>query len=68
MSTELKFPKKGAVARLREFYLEITKKPLTSEQRKNLEDTFKKRNESPDVTENNTPKKIAKSDQDIELS
>ncbi|MFN8944359.1 MAG: hypothetical protein ACK5WZ_07015, partial [Pseudobdellovibrionaceae bacterium] len=43
--TELKYPKKGAVAKLREFYLEIVKKPLTPEQKANLEEVFKKKDQ-----------------------
>lgn len=63
MSAELKYPKKGAVARLREFYLEIVKKPLTPEQRANLEEVFKKKDQS-----KANEKKIAKPNEDAGLA
>ena len=66
MSTELKYPKKGAVGRLRQLYFEITKKPLTPDQRKNLEDAFEKKDHNEEA-DKSRPKKIAKPEQDAGL-
>lgn len=63
MSTPLKYIKKGSVARFREFYNKITKKPLTSEQREELLEVFKKK-DKPDADQVKQ-KKIASSDQDL---
>jgi hypothetical protein len=63
MSTPLKYIKKGSVARFREFYKKTTKKPLTSEQRKELLEVFKKKDKS--EADQVNQKKIARSDQDL---
>jgi len=65
MSSDLKYPQKGAVAKLRDLYSEIIKKrPLTPEQRERFIEIFKKKEDAPETTEK---KKIAKSHQGAEL-
>ena len=64
MSKILKGPKEGAAARLREIYSKIIKRPISPEQRKDLEEVFKKRDQSTDTEKS---KKIAKSESDAEL-
>lgn len=65
MSTELKGPKKNAAQKLRDLYFKVTKRPLSPENRKNIEDLLKDRKAQ---IEKNRPRKIAKSDADTELS
>lgn len=67
MSTPLKQIKKGSVAKFREFYNKVVRKPLSREDREELRDVFKKKDQ-PEQTETNMPKKIAKSDQDMGLT
>lgn len=59
--TNLKVPKKGAVARLRKLYNERREKPLTPAQLEEMKDVFGKKNS------NEKPaKKIARGDHDLE--
>ena len=58
------YPKSGAVAKVREVYNELRRRPLSEDQRKELEDVFKKR----DKPSEKTPKKIAKPDRDAGLA
>ncbi len=67
MSAPLKQIKKGSVAKFREFYNKVVRKPLSPEDREELRDVFRKKNQS-EQTETNKPKKIAKSDQDMGLT
>lgn len=45
MSSELKQVKKGSVAEFREFYNNVIKKPLSSKDREELREAFKKKGE-----------------------
>jgi hypothetical protein len=59
-----KIPKKGAVARLRELFYERRNQPLSSEEKKRLRETFKKK--SPEAVPEK-PKKSARQKSDLEL-
>ena len=56
--------KKGSVAKFKELFNKVKQTPLTSEQRQEILEVFKK-NKNPEVAEKIQRKKIAKSDQDI---
>ena len=64
MEKPLKTPNKGAVARLRELYFERRKRPLSPEEKKRLQETFKKK--SPEAIPEK-PKKSARQKRDLEL-
>lgn len=64
MSTESKGPKKDAAQKLRDLYFKVTKRPLSPENKKNIEDLLKDRK---DQIEKEQPRKIAKSDTDAGL-
>lgn len=64
MSETLKYLKKGSVARFREFYNKVIKKPLTPKQREELLEIFQKK-EKPEVTKKEKPKMVAKTDRDL---
>ena len=61
--TKPKGPQPNAVSKMREAYNRIRKRPLTSEQKEELREVFRKKDEK----ENKTPKKIARSEMDAEL-
>ncbi len=62
MSTPLKGPKKDAVARLRDFYNKVVRKPLTEQDKAEIREVFKKKEKAAEKA-----KKIAKPNQDMEL-
>lgn len=64
MSEPLKYLKKGSVARFREFYNKIVKKPLTPEQREELLEIFQKKDKA-ETPEKLKSKIAAKSDRDL---
>lgn len=66
MSTTPKGPKKDAAQKLRDLYFKITKRPLSPENRKDLEEVFRKK-EPTESAEPIKPKKIAKPDRDAGL-
>ena len=66
MSSSLKQIKKGSVARFRDFYNKVVRKPLSSDDREELRDAFKKKNRE-ERADNKKPRKIAKPDQDLGL-
>jgi hypothetical protein len=63
MDTPLKYPNKGAGNRLRDFYNKL-RKPLSPKQKEEWQDILKK---SVPANDKVIPKKIAKSDSDMEL-
>ena len=66
MSSNFKQIKKGSVSRFREFYNKVVRKPLSPEDREELRDAYKKKDQA-GRTDNEKPKKIAKHDQDLGL-
>lgn len=64
MNEPLKYLKKGSVARFREFYNKVVKKPLTPEQREELLEIFQKK-DKPENAEKEKPKMVAKPDRDL---
>jgi len=65
MATELKHLKKGSVVKFKELLNQVKKIPLTSEEREELKEVFKKKESPPETAEKIKPQKIAKPDQDI---
>jgi hypothetical protein len=63
MEKPLGVPKKGAGARLREFYKKLRERPLSPSEKAELIETFKKKKQS----DEKAPKKIAKPPRDLEL-
>ena len=61
MDSSLKKPKKGAGPRLREFYKNLRKQPMSPE----LKETLNKKDQP---AKEDSRKKIAKADRDVELS
>ena len=57
---------KNAVARLREFYNTVIRRPLTEQEKEKLRDVFKKENTSEEPKADSS-KKIAKPEQDAGL-
>lgn len=69
MSTqEPKGPKKDAAQKLRDLYFKITKRPLSPESRKDIEEMLKQRKEQLKKDTPSKPKKVAKPDQDAGLA
>jgi len=62
METPIKYPKKGAGARLRDFYNKL-RKPLSPKQRDEWRELLKKKDRA---SEKAKPKKIAKQNSDLE--
>lgn len=67
MSISVKNSKKGTVAKFKEFYNKVVRKPLSQDDREELRDAFKKKDQAEEI-EKTEPKKIAKPDRDMGLT